>query len=227
MFGMWKSRRFGWLWFGLLMCVFAAVMTVSVSATGAETVVEAENNTLLGRLAEYARENRAEVITVGCDALIYLFCGGYFVWQRAKTKHSHKQADELNKNTKAIVTSQSGIVNVANQLIDGFNNVSGHVGEMVKTYRDMENKEDARDRLLAVLVVQNAAMMEMLQTAYTHSQLPQGTKDLVVWKYTKCLQITEDDEKLAAVMAGIRRDLTPAEASEEVPAEGEDEEVQI
>lgn len=229
-----KGRRFGWLLFGVIVCLLAGMMTVSVSAeeiAGEAVTTDAtetvENNTLLGRVEEYVRDNRSEVLTAGGDVLLGALGVAYYIWQRGKTKRSLDKLDVLNGNTSAVAGSQGGVVKVANGLIDGFEKVRNEVDDMIHTYRDMKEHEDQRDRLVATLVVQNATMMEMLQTAYSHSQLPQGTKDLVVWKYTQCLKITEDDETLAAIMAGIRRELTPAETAEEEPQEEEAEEVQI
>lgn len=236
-----KSRRFWWLWFGMIVCLLVGVMTVSVGATGAEIeavpVTEVENNTLLGRVEEYIRDNRAEVLTAGGDVLFGALGVAYYIWQRGKTKHTLDKLNALNGYTSEVTKSQGGVVKVANGLIDGFEKVRKDVDDMVHTYRNMKDQEDQRDRLVATLVVQNATLMEMLQTAYSHSQLPQGTKDLVVWKYTQCLRITEDDEKMAAIMEGVRRELTPPEGihgeltppetAEEEPQEEEAEEVQI
>ena len=180
----------------------------------AEDTVD-EAYTLIGRIQEYITKYTGEILTTGGDVVLLGAYVLYFILDKRKSKDVKAKLETIAGNTGNVAVSQGGVVEVANNLIDGYNAASGKIAEMMATYSTFQEREENRDRLVAALLVQNEAIMEILQTAYANSQLPQGTKDLVIFKYARCLSLTNDNEKLDAIMRNIRFELTPAEMSEE------------
>lgn len=180
----------------------------------AEDTVD-EAYTLIGRIQEYITKYTGEILTTGGDVVLLGAYAVYFVLDKRKSKDVKATLETIAGNTGNVAVSQGGVVEVANNLIDGYNAASAKIAEMMATYSTFEEREENRDRLVAALLVQNEAIMEILQTAYANSQLPQGTKDLVIFKYARCLSLTNDNEKLDAIMHNIRFELTPAEMGEE------------
>lgn len=184
----------------------------------AEDTVD-EAYTLIGRIQEYITKYTGEILTTGGDVVLLGAYVLYFILDKRKSKDVKAKLETIAGNTGNVAVSQGGVVEVANNLIDGYNAASAKIAEMMATYSTFEEREENRDRLVAALLVQNEAIMEILQTAYANSQLPQGTKDLVIFKYARCLSLTNDNEKLDAIMRNIRFELTPAEMGEEEPME--------
>lgn len=178
-----------------------------------------EAYTLIGRIQEYITKYTGEILTTGGDVVLLGAYAVYFILDKRKNKDVKAKLETIAGNTGNVAVSQGGVVEVANNLIDGYNAASAKISEMMATYLTFEEREENRDRLVAALLVQNEAIMEILQTAYANSQLPQGTKDLVIFKYARCLSLTNDNEKLDAIMRNIRFELTPAEMGEEEPME--------
>ena len=177
----------------------------------AEDTVD-EAYTLIGRIQEYITKYTGEILTTGGDVVLLGAYAVYFVLDKRKSKDVKAKLETIAGNTGNVAVSQGGVVEVANNLIDGYNAASAKIAEMMATYSTFQERDENRDRLVAALLVQNEAIMEILQTAYANSQ---GTKDLVIFKYARCLSLTNDNEKLDAIMRNIRFELTPAEMSEE------------
>ena len=180
----------------------------------AEDTVD-EAYTLIGRIQEYITKYTGEILTTGGDVVLLGAYVLYFILEKRKSKDVKAKLETIAGNTGNVAVSQGGVVEVANNLIDGYNAASAKIAEMMATYSTFQERDENRDRLVAALLVQNEAIMEIQQTAYANSQLPQGTKDLVIFKYARCLSLTNDNEKLDAIMRNIRFELTPAEMSEE------------
>ena len=202
-----------------------AIATETVDETVEEDSIEEatedaveEAYTMIGRIQEYVSKYMGEILTTGGDAVLAAAYVGYFIWDKRKNKDVKTQLATIAGNTGNVAVSQGGVVEVANNLIDGYNVATGKISEMMAIYEKLKEKDTERDMLLARVLVQNQAMLEIIQTAYANSQLPQGTKDLVIYKYAKCLALADDDEKLASIIGAIHAELTPAiEAEAEEP----------
>ena len=181
-----------------------------------------ENPSFLGRMDEFFTKYGSEVMTIGGYLLSAVAYAAYFVWQKLKNKDIKNDLKMVISNTGDVAVSQGGVVGAANGLIEGYNAASKKIEEFMQFYARFEEKESERDLFMSRLLVQNQAMLEIIQTAYANSQLPQGTKDLVIYKYAKCLALTDDEEKLAAIMGLIHVELTPAVEDEESAAEVEE-----
>lgn len=193
---------------------------------GTEEEISDEVYTLLDRVKEYYNKYSVEVLTAGGDVALIAAYIAYFIWQKLKNKDVKDDLKKVISNTGDVAVSQGGVVGAANGLIDGYNAASKKIDEFMQFYAQFQEKDAERDLLLSRLLVQNSAMMEIIQTAYANSQLPQGTKDLVIYKYAKCLALTDDEEKLAAMMGLIHAELTPAVEAEESAEVEEAQEVE-
>lgn len=182
-----------------------------------------EAYTLIGRIQEYITKYTGEILTTGGDVVLLCAYVVYFVLDKRKSKDTKAKLETIAGNTGNVAVSQGGVVEVANNLIDGYNVASGKIADMMATYEKLKEKDAERDLLLARVLVQNQTLLEIIQTAYTNSQLPQGTKDLVIFKYAKCLALSDNEEKLASIIGTIHGELTPAieENAEDSTAEVE------
>lgn len=189
---------------------------------GTEEEISDEVYTLLDRVKEYYNKYSVEVLTAGGDVALIAAYIAYFIWQKLKNKDVKDDLKKVISNTGEVAVSQGGVVGAANGLIDGYNATAKKIDDIMQIYKGLKDKEVERDLLLSRVIVQNQTMLEIIQTAYANSQLPQGTKDLVIYKYAKCLALTDDDEKLAAIMGLIHSELTPAVEAEESAAEVEE-----
>lgn len=180
-----------------------------VAEEGDEDAVD-EAYTLIGRIQEYITKYTGEILTTGGDVVLLGAYAVYFVLDKRKSKYVKAKLETIAGNTGNVAVSQGGVVAVANNLIDGYNVASGKIAEMMATYEKLKEKDAERDLLLARVLVQNQTLLEIIQTAYTNSQLPQGTKDLVIFKYAKCLALSDNEEKLASIIGTIHGELTPA-----------------
>ncbi len=181
-----------------------------------------ENPSFLGRMDEFFTKYGSEVRTIGYYLLSAVAYAAYFVWHKLKNKDIKNDLKKVISNTGEVAVSQGGVVGAANGLIEGYNAASKKIEKFMQFYAQFEERESERDLFMSRLIVQNQAMLEIIQTAYANSQLPQGTKDLVIYKYAKCLALTDDEEKLAAMMGLIHAELTPAVEAEESAAEVEE-----
>lgn len=199
------------------------LVTEVVDEEGDEDTVD-EAYTLIGRIQEYITKYTGEILTTGGDVVLFGAYVVYFILDKRKSKYVKAKLETIDGNTGNVAVSQGGVVAVANNLIDGYNAASGKIAEMMATYEKLKEKDAERDLLLARVLVQNQTLLEIIQTAYTNSQLPQGTKDLVIFKYAKCLALSDNEEKLASIIGTIHGELTPAieENAEDSAAEVEE-----
>lgn len=178
-----------------------AITSESQLQAADEAEIKTENHTLLGRLEEYIRENKTDVLGVAGDAAIVVISVAFGLFQKSKTK---KLAANLNRAvsvTSGVATSQNDMVGAVNTMIDSYN-------ELKASYDRYGLVEAERNRIVGACVALNTATLEILSLVYTHNKnLPQGVKDLVTMKYANCLKQLEDDEKLSAIVESVREGL--------------------
>lgn len=147
-------------------------------------------NLLFQRVYEYAVEHKTELLGLLGDAVIFILA----LLLKSRISFIKKTATETND-------SQSSVVDVVNNMVDGYN-------ALQHTYEKYGATEDDRNRVVGALVAQNTAILEILTTVYVNSKnLPQGVKDLVNLKYANCLKALEDDEQLKAIVTAVRENI--------------------
>lgn len=176
--------------------------------------ITTENHTLLGRLEEYIRENKTNVLGVAGDAAIVVISVAFGLFQKSKTKKLAANLNRAVSATSGVATSQNNMVGAVNTMIASYN-------ELKTSYDRYGLVEAERNRIVGACVALNTATLEILSLVYTHNKnLPQGVKDLVTMKYANCLKQLEDDEKLSAIVESVREGLRQGSVeAAEVPTE--------
>ena len=138
------------------------------------------------------------------------------------SKRGQKKDNE--KNSVGLSNVQSGIVeleNVMNKIIDGFNDIaqkyedlSAAYDAMKEKYTEYEGVEDDRNKITSAVMLECSAILDIMVSVYSNSShLPQGEKDLIMYKFSKCLSALDNDEKLRACIDAVRSVIS-AERSE-------------
>lgn len=152
-----------------------------------------EEPTFFGRVWEWVTANAAEILTVLGD-IVLVAC---LIAQRVKQK---KKLVELGTNIITVkddvantVSSQKNVVNVTNELIEGYN-------KFEKALNNFDATESERYKTLLAAFAQTKAILEILTTVYANSKnIPQGVKDLVNLKYADVLKLVGDEDKLKEI----------------------------
>ena len=187
----------------LLIITLICVLPMSIFAESDEAIGdvidnEAVQHTIFSRAWEYFVDNQKEVLTVIGDSAIVAL--GLFVKLRndKKTKDIANDLKEVKGHSSGTFTTQSAVVGVVNEMVDGYQG-------MKTTYEKYQSVEDDRNKLIGAVMVQNTALLEILNTVYINNKnLPQGVKDLVNLKYANCLKTLENDEVLSAIVESVR-----------------------
>lgn len=159
-----------------------------------DPVEAADEPTFFGRIWEWVTANAAEILTVLGD-IILVAC---LIAQRVKQK---KKLVELGTNIITVkddvantVSSQNSVVNVTNELIEGYN-------KFEKALNNFDATEKERYRTMLAAFAQTKAILEILTTVYANSKnIPQGVKDLVNLKYADVLKLVGDEDKLKEIV---------------------------
>lgn len=167
--------------------------------------------TFFDRIWEWVTANAAEILTVLGD-IVLVAC---LIAQRVKQK---KKLVELGTNIITVkddvantVSSQKSVVNVTNELIEGYN-------KFEKALNNFDATENERYKTMLAAFAQTKAILEILTTVYANSKnIPQGVKDLVNLKYADVLKLVGDEDKLKAIAE-------PAETVEETAEVDENKE---
>ena len=209
------------LFLGVAICFIGAGTSAVAHAEelpqdGTEIVQEeqtepVEEPTFFGRVWEWVTANAAEILTVLGDIAL-VAC---LIAQRVKQK---KKLVELGTNIITVkddvantVSSQKNVVNVTNELIEGYNNFE-------KALNNFDATESERYKTLLAAFAHTKAILEILTTVYANSKnIPQGVKDLVNLKYADVLKLVGDEDKLKEIAE-------PAETAEETAEVGENKE---
>lgn len=132
---------------------------------------------------------------------------------------SKKRLVDLGKNLLTVKdgvtnteTSQRSVVNVTNELIEGYNRFE-------KALNNFDTTENERYKTMLAAFAQTKAILEILMTVYANSKnIPQGVKDLVNLKYAEVLKLVGDEDKLKEIAetdeAGKSEDVSEDSAEE-------------
>lgn len=155
------------------------------------------------RLYQWFVDNKLMIVSVVLDGIII---GILYLVKRTKSKMDDKIVSQLvdiksdasaaSTNTSATDTNVTAAVN---GLIDGYN-------DMNASYKAQQHLEDERNKVVSSVLETNLAILGILQTVYANNRnIPQGTKDLINYKYAKCLTTLENDEELKAIAELVKK----------------------
>jgi hypothetical protein len=162
-------------------------------------------HTLFSRVWEFVSTYPEESVSILGTLVLVVF---NIVLKVSGSKTS-KDTKRIKESVESSLETQTSMVNVFNQMIDGYN-------AMDKSYKSYGLTEDNRNRIVGAVFATNTAILEILTTVYANSKnLPQGVKDLVNLKYANCLKTLEDDEKLCAIVQAVRNNIGTYEENTE------------
>ena len=147
-----------------------------------------------------------EFVEIHKDTIIMIvgFVASIFIAVSEKLVR-RKISRENNESQSVIIGDLEGVKNTQNLMIDGYNALSEAYNAMKEKYAEYENIEDDRNKLVGAVLVQQATLLEIITSVYANSSgLPQGEKDLILYKYSKCLSTLDNDKKLAACVQLVR-----------------------
>ena len=154
-------------------------------------------NTLFTRVYEFIETNKDGII------MILGFAASIFITIRDARKRK-KTTDDASAVQTAIQGDVSAMKNVQNAVIDVVNNLSAKYAEMKEKYGEYESVEDERNKLVGAVMLQNQTILEILTSVYANSKnLPQGEKDIILYKYSKCLSALDDDNALRSCVEAV------------------------
>ncbi|MBR2312218.1 MAG: hypothetical protein IKA46_02900 [Clostridia bacterium] len=152
---------------------------------------------------EFFYKYRAEIFTTTGNAILFVLGLAFKVYDAIENKRLSFE----------IEATRDPVIDATNNMIDGYN-------AMKQGYDEHASLEHARDRAIAVVMAQNAFIVEALQTVYANSKnLPQGIKDIINLKYAKCAKAIGDDETLKRLSEVFRKELDAAAGDETVTQE--------
>ena len=212
---------------GLLSFIFVMVLLTPITCFAEEIVeisVESKTTDIFTRIWEFVEENKTEAVSAAGSVLL-LVAGG--VVKIANSKEAKKLGELLNSiqgDTKRTNNAQASIIDVANQMIVGYNKMDESCGDLIEGYKDMKtvyeqnvSKEDDRNRLIGAMMVQMTTLIEMFCAVFVHNKnLPQGAKDLIILKYANMQKALSDDDMLCAIVESVREKINfePSEEAE-------------
>lgn len=171
-------------------------------------------HTVFTRLWEFFYKYKAEILGVVGDAAIFIIAIIIKIRNASSAKAFAADISETN-------TSQRSVVNVVNEMVDGYN-------AMKRSYDEYGVTENDRNRVVGTMVATNTAILEILATVYANSKnLPQGVKDIVSLKYANCLRTLENDEQMMAIVSAVRENIgagIKVEETEDTDTSEEEEE---
>ena len=156
------------------------------------------------RIIEWVTVHRAEVITVIGNIVVVIY-------MIAKNIKSKKKLVEIGTNVLSVKdgvantnTKQGEVVNVTNELIEGYNRFETALNDFGKT-------EQERFKTMLAAYAETRAILKIMTTVYANSKnIPQGVKDLVNLEYADVLKLVGDEEKLKALMESEKTENTAA-----------------
>lgn len=172
---------------------------------------EGVHHTLLARVWEYVVTHKAELIAMAGDAAILMVVFAL----RSILK---KKTSDISTDLKTVKGDASGTRSQQGLVTDAINGLIGGYNEMRASYDKYETVEDDRNRLVGAVMVQNTAILDILQTVYANSKnLPQGVKDVITLKYANALKTLQNDEILRAIVDSVHEKVCMSVAVSETP----------
>lgn len=188
--------------FMLLCMAFLVLFCVPAFAADGET-------NLFGRVYEFYEQNKTDIYTIGCGALVFI---AEIIISRKnanKTNIIDLGVKSLKSDSSTTLNSQEAVVKATNELIDSNAELMQAYKEMKALYDKVTESEEERNRIVSEVVLLDKTVLEILATVYSNSKnLPQGIKDIVSLKYAKCLKSLEDDTTLLSLFEAIKSEGT-------------------
>ena len=187
---------------------------------------ESTYHTLFTRVWEFVSTYSGETLSViGTIVLLIL----NFILKFSSSKMSKETKEKLEKikgEVEETLGGQTSVVEVVNNMIDGYNGLSKNYSDMKESYDQYGALEGERNRVVGAVLATNSAILEILTTVYVNSKnLPQGVKDLVNLKYANCLKTLEDDKQLMAIVEAVRNNIGSATGDTETDTNTDNAEV--
>lgn len=162
-----------------------------------------ENNTVLARVYEWARENISEIITLISGAVM----AGYALYQRGKN-------GTLINGVARVLKGQGSVESATQNMTSSMDELKAQQAELNKYYKEYAKNEAERNKVTGALLVQTASLVELLHILLiNNSNIPQATKNLATSKYARCLSTINDDAEIKAVYDEMRNVLGITEAA--------------
>ena len=173
-------------------------------------------HTIFTRLMEFVEENKTEVVSAAGSGLLLAVSGILNRKNAKKSKELNSALGTLTGIATGTSNAQNSIINAVNEMISGNNVMTDGYNKMRDAYERYENAEDDRNRLIGAVMVQNAAILEMLATVYVHNRnVPQGVKDLVTLRYANVEKILSNDDLLRSIVESVRDKINAQNAEED------------
>ncbi len=156
--------------------------------------IASEISAFFDRIIEWFNAHRMEVVNVIGNVILII----YMIVENVKSK---KKRAEIGSNILSVKdgvkntnTLQGDVVNVTNELIEGYNRFETALNEFGE-------KEQERYKTMTAAFVQTKAILKIMTTVYANSKnIPQGVKDLVNLEYADVLKLVGDEKKLQEIV---------------------------
>ena len=187
---------------------------------------ESTYHTLFTRVWEFVSTYSGETLSV-IGSIVLLILNLILKHSSSKmSKETKEKLENIKGEVEETLGSQTSVVKVVNDMIDGYNGLSNNYKDMKEAYDQYGAMEGERNRVVGAVLATNAAILEILTTVYVNSKnLPQGVKDLVNLKYANCLKTLEDDKQLMAIVEAVRNNIGSATGDTETDTNTDNAEV--
>lgn len=192
----------------IFICFVLVFMVLTpITCFAAEVAEDPEGisyNTIFTRIMEFVEANKTEVVSAAGSGILLVVSSILNRKNNKKSKELNSALGELTGIANGTCNAQNSIINVVNEMISGNNVMTDGYNKMREAYEKYESAEDDRNRLIGAVMVQNAAILEILSTVYVHSKIPQGVKDLVTLRYANVIKTLGDDDLLRSIVESVR-----------------------
>ena len=166
--------------------------------TSYKETIEKESPTLFSRILDFINTNKEEIISIGSTigAVISVI---FIVYKNIKSVK--KDNGGVKKELKTFGGSLLKMAEAHNLSAEEFN-------RLTTSYQALLQKEEERDKMLAILVSATSTLLDIQTTVYANSKnLPSGIKDVINVKYSKCLKTLENNTTLKAVFDAVKQEM--------------------
>jgi hypothetical protein len=182
----------------LMLIVVAMILVIPVATFAEETATvepDAEIGgaiddavTLYDRLIEFYTNNKTEIITtVGEGISLIVLAVVATLWNKI-TKQNTLDLGTIKAHTIDASQKQDKTVTAYNEMVESFNTLNQSYINMQAVLERLTERDQELHDVLTKIKCEGATILDILDTVYVNSSIPQGLKDLVTLKYCKCLK---------------------------------------
>lgn len=158
-------------------------------------------HTILSRLGEWFGENKEFVAAIGSGIATLVAYVVVVIKHGGSLAIMTEAIKRVMGKTDGVHTSQKGVVECVNTLIDGYTTMKADFDALKET-------DEERTKMMAAVLAEVTTVMEMMQTAYAHNRnVPQSFKDTINVKYAHCMKLVDDDAELSACVGAVKHAL--------------------